>query len=290
MQDKQEVGARVRRNGTTYYPRDLSGYEDLWFYQKARKLSHHILLAGPPGSGKTAGVEAAFDSVPEGESFPQDKPLGLHTIVCSDSTTVDDFVGSYVQNPTTKAFEWVHGPLIRSILDDVPLLVDECGLLDPKVASILYPLMDGRGYIEVTQNPSLPPFRVGDGWFVVAAYNPDVPGANMSEAFLDRFAHVIEVESDWELAAQIGVSRKLIIACKMLNMSRRDGEISWSPQFRSLMSFKENMEQFGLSFAIKDLIGKTPSEDREHVKGILAKVGLGTSDEDYTALQMGGRR
>lgn len=289
MLEETPVGARTRRNGQLYYPRDLNGYEDLWFYQKCRELSHHILLAGPPGSGKTAGAEAAFDSAPEGQKVAPEQTPGMYTIVCSDSTTVDDFVGSYVQNPTTKAFEWVNGPLVRSILDDVPLLVDECGLLDPKVASILYPLMDGRGQIEVTQNPSLPPFKIGTGWFVVAAWNPDVPGANMSEAFLDRFSHVIEVESDWELAAQLGVNRKLIIACKMLNMSRRNGEIGWSPQFRSLMSFKENEELFGLGFAVRDLLGKTPSEDREHVKHALTQVNLATNEADYSALQMGGR-
>lgn len=101
MEDSE---VRVRRNGLEYYPRVLGGMSDVDFYHRAQKRQKHILLAGPPGSGKTAGFEAAFDSVGEGEDFPVDTPLGMETIVGSTSTRTEDFVGSYVQNPETRTF------------------------------------------------------------------------------------------------------------------------------------------------------------------------------------------
>lgn len=288
MVNHEPVGPRVRRNGQVYYPRSLEGYEDLWFYRMSQQKFHHVLLAGPPGSGKSAGCEAAFDSVPEGEVMDVTSPLGMYTLVGSDSISTDDFVGSYVQNPETGLFDWVHGPLTRSIIDDVPFLVDEIALIDPKVLSILYPLMDGRGILEVTQNPSLPPFRIGKNWFVIAAYNPDVPGAFLSEALLDRFNHRIEVETDWELAIRIGVPRNLVKAAEALNIQRRQGNISWSPQFRSLLSFKENEQIYGMDFALKDLISKTPSEDRAALITALGNFKVGNRNS-YSALRLGER-
>lgn len=284
----EPLGTRVRRNGQLYYPRDLGGYEDLWFYRTSQKLTNHILLAGPPGSGKSAGAEAAFDSVPEGEVMSKDAPLGLYTLVGTESTIVDDFVGSYVQNPETGTFDWVHGPLTRSILDDVPFLIDEIALIDPRVLSLMYPLMDGRGILEITQNPSLPPYRIGEGWFVIGAYNPDVPGAHISEALLDRFDHSIEIETDWELAKEIGVPKRLVQVAQSLNLKRIQGEMSWSPQFRSLMSFKKNYEIYGMDFALKNLIAKTPSEDRALLINALGNFRMGNPNS-HVSLKLGER-
>lgn len=287
------LGVRKRRNGDLYYPRDLGGMEDLMFYRKAQHLRQHVLLAGPPGSGKTAGSEAAFDSVPEGEDFTQEmlNQEGLYTIVGDSSTTTDDFVGGYVQRPDGQ-FEWHHGALINSMINNKPLLVDEIGLIDPKVLSILYPLMDGRGVLEVTQNPSLEPIKLSSspGWFIIAAYNPDVPGVYLSEALLDRFTHRIEVEADWNLAKELGVPSELVDIVENLNISRRKGEISYSPQMRTLIDFKKTEQDFGFKFAIKNLISKMPEDDRasliKALKGspsIVRKV-----QDDMVPLSLGG--
>lgn len=45
------------------------------------------------------------------------------------------------------------GPLMRSVLANVPLLVDEIALIDPRVLTVLYPLMGGRGELHVPMNP-----------------------------------------------------------------------------------------------------------------------------------------
>lgn len=281
-------GLRVRRNGSEYYPRVLGGMSDVDFYHRAQKRQKHILLAGPPGTGKTAGFEAAFDSVPEGEDFPVDAPLGMETIVGTTSTKVEDFVGSYVQNPETRVFEWVHGPLIRSIINDVPLLIDEIAIIDPGVLALLYPLMDGRGVLEVQSNPSLPPYYIGENWMVLGAYNPDVPGAVISEALHDRFDYEVEVKADWRLAVDMGVPPEIVAIMSNLSLRQARGDIAWSPQFRSAVLFKEDMDDFGLNFAIQNLLGKTPRDDREIVKRAFADANVGDSNR-ARPLSLGGR-
>ena len=57
------------------------------------------LLAGPPGTGKTSLVEAAFPD--------------LITVAGDGDTTVGDFVGEYTQKPDG-TYEFIYGPLVPS--------------------------------------------------------------------------------------------------------------------------------------------------------------------------------
>lgn len=258
------LGQQKRPNGAIYHPRAVAeAFEDVALLRDARAHQEHVLFYGPPGTGKTALCEAAFAQDATADHG------GLETIVGTADTTEHDFVGTFVQNPRTGAFEWRPGPLHRSVLYDVPLLVDEIALIDPRVLSVLYPLMDGRGELRIPVNPDLEPLEVGPGWFVMAAFNPDVPGARLSEALRDRFAHHIEVGSDWELARELGVPEDVIKVAKVLDEQRRAGSLSWSPQLRSLLAYAETERRYGRDYALANLLAKVPHDDREAVHAVL---------------------
>jgi midasin (ATPase involved in ribosome maturation) len=195
----------------------------------------------------------------------------LYTVLGSGDTEVSDLIGGYVQTPSG-GFEWVDGPLVKSAEEGKPLLIDEIGLIDPKVLSIVYGLMDGRREYTVTANPERGTVKAQQGFYVIAATNPNAPGVRLSEALLSRFAIHVEVSTDWALAKKLGVSITAVTAAQNLSKKQASGEVSWAPQMRELLNFKSLQEDFGTKFAVDNLLASAPEEDRPVVSDVFARV------------------
>jgi hypothetical protein len=251
-------GLYLRPNGETYTSRKWGEHADIETLRKGRLLKQYSLLYGAPGTGKTALLEAAF-----GEE--------LVTIIGTGDTEVADFVGGYIQTPSG-GFEWVDGPLVTAIEQGKVLLIDEIGLIDPKVLSVVYGLMDGRGELRITQNPERGVVKVQDGFYVVAATNPNAPGVRLSEALLSRFGIQAEMATDWTIAKKLGVPVPVITASQNLAKKYVSGEVSWSPQMREVLTFKVLAENFGTNWAISNLIASAPELDRPVVADVFSRV------------------
>lgn len=248
----------ARPNGDLYYSRKWSEMPDVEVLRKGRANGHYALLYGAPGCGKTALVEASFGDE-------------LYTILGSGDTELSDFIGGYVQTPSGD-FEWVDGALIKSAEQGKVLLIDEIGLIDPKVLSALYGLMDGRKEITITQNPERGTVKAKDGFYVVGATNPNAPGVRLSEALLSRCLLQVEMTTDWTLAKKLGVPMLAITASQNLAKKQLSGEVSWSPQFRELLAFREIEKIYGTDWAIANLIACSPEMDRPVVADVFTRV------------------
>jgi hypothetical protein len=223
-----------------------------------RGASQYILAYGEPGCGKTALFEACFGDE-------------METILGSGDTEVADLVGGYVQTPSG-GFEWIDGALTRCAEQGKVLLIDEIGLIDPKVLSVVYGLIDGRRELTVTQNPERGTVKAKDGFYVVGATNPNAVGVRLSEALLSRFSVQVEMTTDWGLAKKLGVPAMAVTVAQNLSKKRQSGEISWSPQFRELLAFREQTELFGTMFAVENLLATAPENDRAVVAEVFSRV------------------
>jgi hypothetical protein len=248
----------VRPNGETYTSRGWGEHADIEVLRKGRILKQYALLYGPPGTGKTALLEAAFGD-------------DLITIIGTGDTEVADFIGGYIQTPSG-GFEWIDGPLVQAVEQGKVLLIDEIGLIDPKVLSLVYGLMDGRGEIRITQNPERGVIKVQEGFYVVSATNPNAPGVRLSEALLSRFGIQSEMGTDWTIAKKLGVPVPVITASQNLAKKYVSGEVSWSPQMREVLTFKLLAENYGTSWAISNLIASAPELDRPVVADVFSRI------------------
>jgi MoxR-like ATPase len=250
--------AYLRPNGEKYFSRKWGQHDDVQVLRKARDASSYVLFYGAPGCGKTALVEAAFGD-------------DLETVLGTGDTEVGDLVGGYVQTATGD-FEWVDGPLLRAAEHGRPLLIDEIGLIDPKVLSVVYGLMDGRREYTVTANPERGTVRAKDGFYVVAATNPNAPGVVLSEALLSRFGIQTEMTTDWSLAKKLGVPVTAVTAAQNLAKKRQNDEVSWAPQMRELLEFKKTANLFGTTWAVSNLLAAAPEMDRPTVADVFTRV------------------
>ena len=254
--DKSKI---TRPNGEVYVVRKFGMHDDVRVLQDARDAGVSILMYGVPGCGKTACFEAAFVDV------------GFHYVPGSGDTEVSDFIGSYIPLPGGD-FTWVDGPLIRAMEEGRPLLVDEVALIDPKVMAVVYSVMDGRGELNVTANPSRGVVTAAAGFVVFGACNPNAPGARMSEALLSRFQIHAEVTVDFSLLTKMGVERKIVTAAQNLKVKYEADEVSWYPAIRELLNFKRVDKLMGREFALANMVAQAPEIDRPVVKDVLSRA------------------
>lgn len=243
-------GPVLRPNGETYRPRDLAGHDDVALLRRLREVGINARLFGPPGSGKTALVEAAF-----GDCI---------TINGHGDLTVANFVGNLLPTPNG-GWEWVSGPLAQAMLEDKMLFVDEITRIPTEVLAVLYSVMDGRGVLRIDDRPDIEPIQAGPNFGVIAGYNPDTLGAReLDEALVSRFKVPIEVVTDFDMARTMGVPTKAVRLAQNLNTMNEEDRLNegpgvWVPQMRELLTFRDLMHAgMDESFAVSVLVGSCP--------------------------------
>lgn len=251
----------IRPNGEAYVVRKMGPHDDVAVLRTCREKKLPLLMFGLPGNGKTALFEAAFTED------------GFEYVPGSGDTEVSDFIGGYVPSPDpAQPFLWVDGPLVRAMVNGVPLLVDEIALVDPKVMAVVYSVMDGRAQLNVTANPERGLVSSAPGFYVAAACNPNAPGARMSEALLSRFLVHAEVTVDFGFVKKMGVPTRAVQAGQNLKKKYDANEVSWYPGIRELLGFKQVAEVFGQAVALSNLAAQAPEIDRVQVTDVLSRA------------------
>lgn len=239
-----------RPNGERYLPRDVGGHHDVAALRAFAAAGLFALLAGEPGSGKTALAEAAFPD--------------LVAVQCHGDMTVAHLVGTHL--PTEAGgWRWADGPLTEAARRGVPLYLDEVNLMPTDVSGVLHAAMDGRGLVRIDDRPDLPPVIAGDGFYVIGSYNPDsLGGRRLSEALLSRFTVQIEVTTDYDAARSLGVPEELVTIAENLFVKsesdrREGGRGIWRPQMRELLAARQLVRAgLGLEFAAAAMASQCP--------------------------------
>lgn len=266
----ERIDPVVRPNGELYRPREIAGKPDVHTLRKLREEKLFPLLAGPPGGGKTAMLEAAFHN----------QPGGLFIITGDAGTKTDDFIGQWYPTGKPDEMYWSDGPLVDAMRSGGVLFIDDATLIDTKEIACVYPAMDGRGEIRVKTHPvningKVQPdiVKAQPGFFVIAAHNPGVAGAILSDALASRFTAHIWLETNLELANELGVNAAFTKLTENLRTRRNNGDMGvYVPEMRELLAARDMGRAFGERAAVENLLGKAPEDFQKDFAGEMKAV------------------
>jgi MoxR-like ATPase len=138
--------------------------------------SGHVLIEGPPGTGKTWTAKVLAHVL--SRSFKR--------IQFTSDLLPADIIGANLYSPATRTFEFIKGPLFADIV-----LADEVNRTPPRTQSALLEAMEER---QVTVDGARMP--LSDHFFLIATQNPhDYEGTfPLPEVQLDRFLFKVPVQ------------------------------------------------------------------------------------------------
>jgi len=279
LAEGEDEGIVLSNGKTRFLPRLFwGGLTDVTFLRQAREAGLYVLLVGPPGTGKSALVEASFhaDYAAAGLNFNEDA-----LIVGTEDTTVADLIGGMVQGDDG-IFRFKPGKLIKCAEAGVPAFIDEALLIDPRVLSVVYSLIDGRGvlplpeeYKYISTDGTRNAVKAQPGFYIVFAGNPGVPGAVISEALASRCTLKPEYLTDYDTVERLlgKPHAEIVRVARNMETKRQEGEVLWAPQMREMLGYRDVAAAFGTEVALSNLIANCESEsDREVLADVIART------------------
>lgn len=281
LSEGEDDGIVLSDGKTRFMPRVMrGGLTDVTFLRTARENGLTVLLLGPPGTGKSALVEAAFhaDYAEAGLDFNQDA-----LIVGTEDTTTTDLIGGVAQDKDG-IFRFKPGKAIKCAQAGVPVFMDEALLVDPRILSVLYPLTDGRGVLPLPEEFEYTDpvsgmenaVKAQPGFYIVFAGNPDVPGAVISEALKSRCKLRPEYGTDWDTVERLlgPAHEEIVRACRNFDTKRlEEGDVQESPQMRELLAYRDTASVFGTEMALANLLTFFDSDsDKELFLDVVART------------------
>jgi hypothetical protein len=119
-----------------------------------------------------------------------------------------------------------------------------------------------------------------EGFYIVFAGNPNVPGAVISEALASRCILKPEYLTDYDTAAMLlGTAHdEIVTVARNMETKRQEGEVLWAPQMRDLLGYRDVASTFGTEVALSNLLANCVSDsDREVLADVIART-LGVSN------------
>lgn len=181
---------------------------------EALVLNDPVLLTGGTGAGKTAVVKhlaAINPAAPDASGYP------LRRVNLDGNTDEVSLFGGYKPGPNG-GFRWVDGVVTEAIRKGQWLLLDEVNLADPAVLERINPLLDGDGFLVLTEKEDQEKVQVSPDTRIFATMNPSSYAGRkeLSAAMFNRFRRKVWVDA-------LPPSENCeVLAAKLPNLPRED--------------------------------------------------------------------
>lgn len=261
-----------------YIGRKFDNKTEFEIFEFAFRNEMNVLIEGPTGPGKTMAMRAfaaymgkPFYSIPSNVGVEPSQLFGKLI------PSTDPDVGGLV---------WQNGPVTDLVVNGGVLLLNEVNFLPPRVATVVFGLLDERREIvlldnkgEVCRAHRFPVCWCDDGvdckrqLFIAADMNPNYAGTiELNDAFRNRFAIQLDWDYDPEVETHLVRSTSLRDIAGMLRKQQKNGTISTPVSTNMLMEFERIVGELGIDFAATNFIGHFVEEDRAAARNALSVV------------------
>ncbi len=254
----------VGKFGTGYINRKVAGSVlDVDVLDTARRTLKNVLIEGPTGSAKTSLVFA----------YAARENLPVVTVACNGAVDLRALLGGWVPSSGGE-FTYAAGDIFEVVKHGGILYLDEVNFLPPKIAAVLYGLLDGRRtlYLPEAAGSDVPTVvEAHDDFFVVASLNPGYLGTRpLNPAFRNRFT----IKLDWgyndEVEAKLIKSPSLRELAVRLRERVTAGDLTTPVPTNVLMDFEEIVGELGFEFAAENFTNNFDVTERPVVVEVLA--------------------
>jgi len=263
---------------TDYIGRKVSGVEDMEILAAAHRLHKNVLLPGPTGSAKTSLVYAYGAKV----------GLPVVNVACNGGADVRQLLGGWSPKPDG-TYHYVGGDLVEGVRHGAIILLNEINFLPPKIAAIVYGLLDRRRtiYLPDAAGSDYPTqIKAHPSVFIVADYNPNYSGTRpINEALLNRFAIKMAWDYDPKVEKQLIASASLLELATKLRERSAVGDINTPISTNALMEVEELAwdDSLGFDFACDNFVNSFDLEERKVVKEVLEVFSARIKEELFGA-------
>lgn len=236
-----------------YVSRTIEGKEDFEIFNFAHESNINVLIEGPTGPGKTTAVMAyaakndhAFYAVPSNVGVEPSQLFGKF---------IPDGEGGFV---------WQDGPVTDLVRHGGVLLINEVNFIPPRVATVLFGLLDRRREITLLDHKS-EVVKAHDDLLIVADMNPDYSGTQqLNQAFRNRFGLQLHWGYDDKVERKLVGSETLLTMAKALRKQVEDG-VLFTPVSTNMLQEFERVAKFSYDLAILNFVNHFGSEERQAV-------------------------
>lgn len=239
-----------------YINRRFGNQTEWQIFDHALNTGTNVLIEGEAGSGKTIAVQA----------YASHKGMRYFNVSNSNSIDPSQLFGAWIPRADGQGYRWQDGAVTQIVRNGGVLLLNEVNFLPTRISTVLFSLLDYRREIQLLENGG-EVIKAHPNLLIVADMNAGYKGTqDLNQAFNDRFGIKLEFPYDKGIELKVVKNRGLLALADQLREQYSKEELTTPISTRSLVAFMDNLNQFGIDFAIMSFVNGFKKDERAGVR------------------------